>query len=90
MTDHSEANLTSQIAYGNKMWGMALAHRKGQCGAKFRTSTMFTVGYKFGTPCTVNNKNEESVRSGAHSCSWSSMPSGVLRSLAGFLQSAVV
>ncbi|WP_413440297.1 iron uptake porin [Synechococcus sp. MIT S1220] len=71
MTDNSEGNITSQIAYGNKKWGMALGYRKGQCGAKFRTPTMFTVDDKFGTPCTVDNKKGESVRSGAYSNSWS-------------------
>ena len=41
MTDNSEGNITTQIAYGNKQWGFAAGYRYGQCGAKFRTGTEF-------------------------------------------------
>ena len=38
MTDNSEGNITTQIAYGNNV-GAAAGYRYGQCGAKFRTAT---------------------------------------------------
>ena len=41
MTDNSEGNITTQIAYGNKQWGLAAGYRYGQCGARFRTGTRF-------------------------------------------------
>ena len=56
MTDNSEANITSQIAYGNKQWGLALGYRYGQCGTPFRTGTNYAIGVPydaFGTPCAV-------------------------------------
>ena len=68
MTDNSEGNITTQIAYGNKQWGFAAGYRYGQCGAKFRTGTEYAVGDKFGTPCTVGDADE---RSNADSHSWS-------------------
>jgi hypothetical protein len=67
MTDNSEGNITGQIAYGNKQWGLAAGYRYGQCGAKFRTATEFAKGDKFGTPCTVANGE----RTNADSHSWS-------------------
>ncbi|AII48372.1 porin [Synechococcus sp. KORDI-52] len=67
MTDNSEGNITTQIAYGNKQWGLAAGYRYGQCGAKFRTGTEFAVDDKFGTPCTVANNK----RTDADSHSWS-------------------
>ena len=70
MTDNSEANITTQIAYGNKQWGFAAGYRYGQCGAKFRTGTEFAVDDKFGTPCTVE-VNGEDERTNADSHSWS-------------------
>ena len=71
MTDNSEGNITSQLAYGNKQWGLAAGYRYGQCGAKFRTGTEFAASDKYGTPCTVTNKNGEDVRTNADSHSWS-------------------
>jgi hypothetical protein len=76
MTDNSEANITTQIAYGNKQWGLSLGYRYGQCGAKFRTATEFAKGDKYGTPCTVAtgvDANGEDIieRSGASSNSFS-------------------
>ncbi|QNJ04411.1 iron uptake porin [Synechococcus sp. PROS-U-1] len=68
MTDNSEGNITTQIAYGNKQWGFAAGYRYGQCGAKFRTGTEYAVGDKFGTPCTVGDADD---RSNADSHSWS-------------------
>ena len=67
MTDNSEGNITTQIAYGNKKWGLAAGYRYGQCGAKFRTATEYAAGGKFGTPCTVANGE----RTNADSHSWS-------------------
>ncbi|EAU71589.1 possible porin [Synechococcus sp. BL107] len=71
MTDNSEGNITSQLAYGNKQWGLAAGYRYGQCGAKFRTGTEYASSGKWGTPCTVTNKNGEDVRTNADSHSWS-------------------
>jgi hypothetical protein len=69
MTDNSEANITSQIAYGTKRWGLAAGYRYGQCGAKFRTGTEFAG--KGDTSCTVENKDGKEVRSDADSHNWS-------------------
>ena len=69
MTDNSEANITSQIAYGTKKWGLAAGYRYGQCGAKFRTGTEFAG--KGDTSCTVENKDGNEVRSDADSHNWS-------------------
>ena len=69
MTDNSEANITSQIAYGTKRWGLAAGYRYGQCGAKFRTGTEFAG--KGDTSCTVENENGKEVRSDADSHNWS-------------------
>ncbi|QNI83528.1 putative porin [Synechococcus sp. RS9907] len=70
MTDNSQGNITTQIAYGNKQWGFAGGYRYGQCGAKFRTATEFAKSDKFGTPCTVE-VNGEDERTNADSHSWS-------------------
>ena len=69
MTDNSEANITGQLAYGHKQWGIAAGYRYGQCGAKFRTGTEYAG--KGETSCTVDNSNGEEVRSGADSHNWS-------------------
>ncbi len=69
MTDNSEANITGQLAYGHKQWGIAAGYRYGQCGAKFRTGTEFAG--KGETSCTVENSDGEDVRSGADSHNWS-------------------
>ena len=69
MTDNSEANITSQIAYGTKRWGLAAGYRYGQCGAKFRTGTEFAG--KGDTSCTVENEDGTEVRSEADSHNWS-------------------
>ena len=68
MTDNSEGNLTTQIAYGHKQWGLAAGYRYGQCGARFRTATEFALEDSYGTPCTVGDSAE---RSNADSHSWS-------------------
>ena len=69
MTDNSEGNVTGQIAYGHKQWGMAAGYRYGQCGAKFRTGTEFAG--KGDTPCTVEKSNGDVVRTDADSHNWS-------------------
>ncbi|MCB4400789.1 iron uptake porin [Synechococcus sp. MU1625] len=96
MTDNSEGNITTQIAYGNKQWGFAAGYRYGQCGAKFRTGTEYAVGDKFGTPCSVatgTDADGEDImdRSGAQSNSvslhgfWRPEDSGWMPSIsAGF------
>ena len=66
MTDNSEANFTSQIAYGSKKWGVAAGYRYGQCGAKFRTGTEYTKANKWHQACT----NAAGERTGAESHSW--------------------
>ena len=70
MTDNSEGNITTQIAYGNKQWGLAGGYRYGQCGAKFRTGTQIAAASSYGTPCTVTI-NGDVKRSDAESHSWS-------------------
>ena len=81
MTDNSEGNITTQIAYGNKQWGFAAGYRYGQCGAKFRTALrQFAKGDSFGTPCDVatgtfidGDGEEQDImeRTNADSHSWS-------------------
>ncbi len=71
MTDNSEGNITTQIAYGNEQWGFAAGYRYGQCGARFRTGTQYALDDSYGTPCTVTNADGEKVRSGAQSNSFS-------------------
>ena len=68
MTDNSEGNITTQIAFGNQQWGLAAGYRYGQCGARFRTGTLFALDDSYGTPCTVGDADE---RSNADSHSWS-------------------
>ena len=67
MTDNSEGNITTQIAYGNKQWGLAAGYRYGQCGSKLRTGTEYAVGDAFGIPCTL----ADGERTNAYSQSWS-------------------
>ena len=70
MSENSEGNITTQIAYGNKQWGFAGGYRYGQCGAKFRTGTQFAAASTYGTPCTVTvNGRAESTTAESHS--WS-------------------
>ena len=66
MTDNSEANFTSQIAYGSKKWGVAAGYRYGQCGGKFRTGTEYASANKWHQACT----NAAGERTGAESHSW--------------------
>ncbi|ABB36098.1 iron uptake porin [Synechococcus sp. CC9605] len=70
MTDNSEGNITTQIAFGNKQWGLAAGYRYGQCGARFRTGTQFALGDSYGTPCTVEVDGKDE-RTNADSHSWS-------------------
>jgi hypothetical protein len=70
MTDNSEGNITSQIAYGNEQWGLAAGYRYGQCGAAFRTATVYALSDSYGTPCAVGAA-EEKRRINADSHSWS-------------------
>jgi hypothetical protein len=65
MTDNSHGNITSQIAYGNKQWGVALGYRYGQCDASLKTGTTYLrdSGY---TKCVKNGK-----RTGAESNNFS-------------------
>lgn len=58
MTDNSAGNVTTQIAYGNKQWGLAPGYRYGQCDASFRTGTEFTADDTFGTECTFDANGE--------------------------------
>ena len=70
MTDNSAGNVTTQIAYGNKQWGLALGYRYGQCDASFRTGTEFAAADTFGTECWIDPDNEEG-RTEAESSSFS-------------------
>ena len=67
MTDNSEGNITTQIAYGNQQWGLAAGYRYGQCGARLRTGTSYALGDSYGIPCTL----DDGERTNAYSQSWS-------------------
>jgi hypothetical protein len=69
MTDNSKANITSQIAYGNKQWGIALGYRYGQCDTSFKTGTEYAMDIN-GQYCN-NNNNTNGKRTGADSNSYS-------------------
>ena len=80
MTDNSAGNVTAQIAYGSKQWGLALGYRYGQCDAKFRTATQYAKRNSFGQGCTsarfdyIDDEGEVQTyksRTGADSNSWS-------------------
>ena len=66
MTDNSRGNITSQIAYGNKQWGLALGYRYGQCGTSFKTGTENMMIYSQDYGCNNNDK-----RTGAESNNFS-------------------
>ena len=87
MTDNSEGNITTQIAYGNKQWGLAAGYRYGQCGAKFRTATEYAAGDSFGTPCTLvdgERTNADSHSYSAHAF-WRPEDSGFMPSISAGL-----
>ena len=67
MTNQGEGNITAQIAYGNKQWGLAAGYRYGQCDVKFRSGTEYVASNKWGTGCY----NSDGERSNADSNSWS-------------------
>ena len=51
MTDNAEGNITGQLAYSSKRWGVALGYRYGQCGVKFRRGTDFVADNKWHQNC---------------------------------------
>ena len=65
MTDNARGNITSQIAYGSKQWGLALGYRYGQCGTSFKTGTENMMS-STGRLCDDNGK-----RTGAESNNFS-------------------
>ena len=83
MTDNSEGNITSQIAFGNKKWGIAAGYRYGQCGAKFRTATEYAKSNKFHQSCTTSG--DERSDADSHSVSlnafWQPEESGWIPSI---------
>lgn len=92
MTDNSRGNITSQIAYGNKQWGIALGYRYGQCDTSFKTGTEYAQ-FSNGQGCYDSN-NETGKRTGADSNNysvhtfWKPEDSSIIPSIsAGFGQS---
>ena len=92
MTDNSRGNITSQIAYGNKQWGIALGYRYGQCDTSFKTGTEYAQ-FSNGQGCYDSN-NTNGKRTGADSNSysvhafWKPKDSSIIPSIsAGFGQS---
>ena len=71
MTDNSAGNITSQVAYGNKKWGLATGYRYGQCDTKLRTGTQFLTTNKDFIPCRIENKKGFEKRTEADTHSWS-------------------
>jgi hypothetical protein len=68
MTDNSAGNITSQLAYGNKQWGLALGYRYGQCSSSFKTGTDYAM-YSKGYGCYDYDNNGK--RTGAESNNFS-------------------
>ena len=92
ITDNSRGNITSQIAYGNKQWGIALGYRYGQCDTSFKTGTEYAQ-FSNGQGCYDSN-NTNGKRTGADSNSysvhafWKPKDSSIIPSIsAGFGQS---
>ena len=76
MTDQGEGNITAQIAYGSKSWGLAAGYRYGQCDVKFRSGTQYVAANKWHQGCWTNDVvdgeiQDYKVRTGADSNSWS-------------------
>ena len=59
LTDNYRGNVTTQIAYGNKQWGLAAGYRYGQCRAGFRSGTEFAAAGNFGQNCEANGERTE-------------------------------
>ena len=83
MTDNSEGNITSQIAFGNRQWGIAAGYRYGQCGAKFRTSTEYAKSNKFHQACTADGDERSDADSHSFSVNafWQPEESGWIPSI---------
>jgi len=67
MTDNSRGNITAQIAYGSKKWGVGAGYRYNQCKSAFRRGTQYAAANSWHIPCT----NADGERSGADANSWS-------------------
>ena len=83
MTDNSEGNITSQIAFGNKKWGIAAGYRYGQCGAKFRTATEYAKSNQFHQSCTtsVDERSDADSHSVSFNAFWQPEESGWIPSI---------
>ena len=67
MTDNSRGNITAQVAYGSKKWGVGAGYRYNQCKSAFRRGTQYAAANSWHIPCT----NADGDRSGADANSWS-------------------
>ena len=67
MTDNSRGNVTAQVAYGSKKWGIGAGYRYNQCKSAFRRGTQYAKANSWHIPCT----NSDGDRSGADANSWS-------------------
>ncbi|OUW29828.1 MAG: porin [Cyanobacteria bacterium TMED177] len=67
MTDNSRGNVTAQIAYGSKKWGVGAGYRYNQCRSAFRRGTQYAAANRWHIPCY----NSDGERSGADANSWS-------------------
>ena len=67
MTDNSRGNITAQVAYGNKKWGVGAGYRYNQCKSAFRRGTEYAKSNDWHIPCT----NDDGDRTGADANSWS-------------------
>ena len=67
MTDNSAGNVTAQVAYGNKKWGLAGGYRYSQCDSNFRRGTQYAAGNAWHVGC----HRLDGERSGADANSWS-------------------
>ncbi|MAR05896.1 MAG: porin [Cyanobium sp. NAT70] len=77
MTDNANGALTSQVAYGNKQWGLAVGYRYSQCDTSFKSGTAFAAANHWHQNCYVGtnqhdaNGNRILERSEAENHSWS-------------------
>ena len=80
MTDNAKGSITTQIAYGNKKWGVAAGYRYGQCDVSYGRGTEFARRNAFSQACryseatgdfdAAGNPIMTDKRSNADSNSW--------------------
>jgi len=71
MTDNASGAFTSQVAYGNKEWGVAVGYRYSQCNTSFKSGTAFAAANKWHQNCYTLDRDDDIVRSEADNHSWS-------------------